>query len=132
MTCPRHIHSLTECAALIVCPYSRAHHISPAAFPAHLRTCRMEYVRKNSNNIIEMRCRIDPRHQVPEVELEFHEKHCNDAYFRKINAELIRESTSDESYSTESDTSSCSSNYSSNTSISEKEMMFQVSHSLDV
>ncbi|WKX98084.1 hypothetical protein Q1695_013629 [Nippostrongylus brasiliensis] len=90
MSCPRHTRSLGDCAALIVCPYSRAHHVSPAAFPGHLRSCRLEYLKDNSSNIRAVRCRVDPRHIVPEVELAFHEKHCGDAYFRRINAELTK------------------------------------------
>ncbi|XGW09353.1 hypothetical protein V3C99_011559 [Haemonchus contortus] len=89
MTCPRHTRALGDCAALIVCPYSRAHHISPAAFPGHLQSCRMEYL-NNSQDIKVVRCRVDPRHVVPEVELWFHEKHCDDAYFRRINDELCK------------------------------------------
>ncbi|EYC44312.1 hypothetical protein Y032_0465g1948 [Ancylostoma ceylanicum] len=134
MTCPRHTRSMGDCAALIVCPYSLAHHVSPAAFPGHLRSCRMEYLKKNSPNIKIVRCSVDRRHIVPDVELSFHERHCGDAYFRKINAELIEPSTSSESYESDSDSGTSSSDdYSSSSpSLSDREERFQMNQNLDV
>lgn len=131
MTCPRHTRSLADCAALIECPYSRAHHISPAAFPEHLRSCRMKYLKMNPQNK-EIRCRVDPRHLVLDVELAFHEKHCDDVYFRKINDELVESSSSTESCSIDSGVSSGSSSCSSTTSGSEEELLYQPNHTFDV
>ncbi|KAK6038832.1 hypothetical protein COOONC_23663 [Cooperia oncophora] len=156
MTCPRHTRALGDCAALIVCPYSRAHHVSPAAFPGHLRSCRMEYI-NNSPNIKVVRCRFDSRHVVPEVELPFHEKHCDDAYFRRINAELSKfmaptptvqspplakkghastETSSDSGSSSDSDSDSSSSfsMMTSTTSLSDMSLAlrYRLSNTLDV
>ncbi|KAK6739023.1 hypothetical protein RB195_020854 [Necator americanus] len=134
MTCPKHTRSMGDCAALIVCPYSLAHHISPAAFPDHLKSCRTEYLKKNSTNSIKIvRCSIDRRHIVPEVELSFHEKHCGDAYFRKINAELVGPSSSSESYDSDTDSvTSSSDDYSPSDRSLDREGYFYANHNFNV
>ncbi|CAJ0604668.1 unnamed protein product [Cylicocyclus nassatus] len=137
MTCPLHTRSMGDCAALIVCPYSLAHHISPAAFPDHLKSCRLEYLKKNEQQIKIVRCSVDRRHIVPEVELAFHEKHCGDAYFRQINAELVETSSSSESNEsgdsgTQTSRSATSTSRTSSSSLMEKEELFRMNHHLDV
>uniref|UniRef100_A0A1I7XE40 CHHC U11-48K-type domain-containing protein n=1 Tax=Heterorhabditis bacteriophora TaxID=37862 RepID=A0A1I7XE40_HETBA len=48
MTCPRHVQAVSECASLIVCPYSESHHVSPAEFAMHMKQCRARYCTENA------------------------------------------------------------------------------------
>ncbi|PIO66165.1 hypothetical protein TELCIR_12132 [Teladorsagia circumcincta] len=76
---------------VVVCPYNLNHRVEPALFHDHLRECRLRYCRQNGPNLRLVRCRVNSRHFLPEVEIAFHEKQCEDPIYRQIVEELKTE-----------------------------------------
>ncbi|ETN77033.1 hypothetical protein NECAME_11354 [Necator americanus] len=87
----------------VTCPYNLNHRVDPAIFADHLRACRLRYCRQSAQKLKLVSdflrnhpthlfmCRVNSRHFVPDVELEFHEKQCEDPLYRQIVAELKTE-----------------------------------------
>ncbi|KJH42587.1 hypothetical protein DICVIV_11408 [Dictyocaulus viviparus] len=78
-------------AGLVVCPYNLNHQVEPNLFPDHLRTCRLRYCRQSVQTLKLVRCRVNSRHFLPEIEIEFHEKLCEDQIHLQIMTELETE-----------------------------------------
>uniref|UniRef100_A0A7I4Y7P9 CHHC U11-48K-type domain-containing protein n=1 Tax=Haemonchus contortus TaxID=6289 RepID=A0A7I4Y7P9_HAECO len=73
---------------MVVCPYNLNHRVEPPLFFEHLCECRLRYCRQNGQNLRLVRCRVNSRHFLPEVEMPFHEKYCEDDVYRKIIEEM--------------------------------------------
>ncbi|VDL85088.1 unnamed protein product [Nippostrongylus brasiliensis] len=77
--------------ALVTCPYNLNHRVEPELFPDHLCECRQRYCRANGQNLKLVRCKVNSRHFLPEVEIAFHEHECEDYTYRQIMDELKTE-----------------------------------------
>ncbi|CAG7834282.1 unnamed protein product [Allacma fusca] len=67
----------------IQCPYNQSHHITDARLMVHLQRCRRNYIMAQEAKGHEVEfsfCRFNYVHQVPRVEIAFHEKHCDDQF----------------------------------------------------
>ncbi|KAE9415672.1 hypothetical protein Angca_000465, partial [Angiostrongylus cantonensis] len=145
--------STSHATRLVICPYNLNHRIEPNLFADHLRACRLRYCRQNAQNLklvrslkfmddfsnfgVEtiFRCRINSRHFLPDIEIEFHEQLCEDQVYRQIVAELKTEpipvkipssDSSDNDDQSDSDTTTSVSSCENDYSTSRSELMHHV------
>uniref|UniRef100_A0A0K0DHC7 CHHC U11-48K-type domain-containing protein n=1 Tax=Angiostrongylus cantonensis TaxID=6313 RepID=A0A0K0DHC7_ANGCA len=127
--------STSHATRLVICPYNLNHRIEPNLFADHLRACRLRYCRQNAQNLKLVRCRINSRHFLPDIEIEFHEQLCEDQVYRQIVAELKTEpipvkipssDSSDNDDQSDSDTTTSVSSCEDDYSTSRSELMHHV------